>query len=124
MTIRRKTERVYEVTPFGNFMRYLRRKNGENLVEMAEKLKIGRSYLTQVELGVKSSNVPLYLVKRIRNTYHMTPSELQELKLCIINASKNTRRMDFSNISDSDKQNILDYAYEVMFEMKADNNVN
>lgn len=114
MRIRKKTERVYPVTPFGEFLRYLRRVNRESTDEMAERLDVGRSYLPQVELAVRDIHVPLYLVRRIVDVYELTPEELDDFRECILTSNLNIKRMDFANVSDSDKQKIINYAYQLM----------
>lgn len=114
MRIRKKTERVYPVTPFGQFMRYLRRKNRESVDIMAEKLGVGRSYLSQVELSVRGIYVPLYLVKRVDGVYKLTPEELDEFRECVLTINSDIKRLDFGNISDSDRKKILSYAYNLM----------
>ncbi len=118
MRIKKKTERVYPVTEFGKFMRKLRHKNNENTEKMAERLDVTRSYLSQVELAVRDVHVPLYLVKRINDVYKLTPEELEEFRECILTVNCDRKRMDFGNISDSDRQKILEYAYTLMLDVK------
>lgn len=114
MKIRKKTENVYQVTPFGKFMRYLRNKNGETAIQMAERLDIGKSYLYIIELGIRDAIVPLSLIKNVTDKYKLSNEEIKMLKDSVIKSNSHLKRMDFSNISISDKEKILDYAYDLM----------
>lgn len=101
-------------TPFGQFMEQLRNKNKENICEMANKLNIGRSYLAQIELGTKNGFIPLYLIKRIYDTYTLTSTELNDFKKCVLKANKESKRIDLVNVSASDREEILNYVCNLM----------
>lgn len=112
--MRKKTKNVYEVTPFGHFMRYLRGRTGELGVNMADTLGISREYLVQLELGVRGCHVPLHVVKKIKQKYYLSSDELKKFKEIIRESNRNMHSLSFSNVSDDDKQKILDYAYNLM----------
>ena len=118
MRVKKKTENVYTVTPFGKFMRYLRCKTGETPTKMAENLGISRGYLTVMELGVNNSLVPLYIIERVNNQYYLSDDEMKTLRDAANCANKNMHALTLSNISDEKKQKILDYAYDLILNNK------
>lgn len=101
-------------TPFGQFMERLRNNNKESICKMAKKLDIGRSYLAQIELGTKNGHIPLYLIKRIYDTYSLTSTELNDFKKCVLKANKESKRIDLVNVSTSDREEILNYVCNLM----------
>lgn len=108
--IRKKRQR----TPFGIFMEELRKQNNESITDMSEKLCISRSYLTQIELGIKYVNVPLYFIEKVCKVYHMTPTESKKFKSSILKSNKDMKVMDFSKVSKKNKQKILNFVCDLM----------
>ncbi len=68
-------------TSFGEFARILRIKHHEVMGDMAKKLDTSMSFLSAVENGKK--NVPADWAQKIASLYHLTKTELSELKEAI-----------------------------------------
>lgn len=115
-----KSGRVYQVTPFGTFVRHLRKKTGDTVSWMAYKLGTTRTRLTQIELGIGSGMIPLYIIKRLNDAYNLTPKEKEKLREITKQCSKDSLRLDFSKVPLVDKQKILNYAYSLMLNIKSD----
>ena len=73
--------RVHQITPFGAFVRNLRNVTGDTVSCMADKLGTTRTRLTQIELGIRSDIVSLYIIKRLNEAYDLTQKEKEELRL-------------------------------------------
>ena len=111
--------RVHQITPFGVFVRNLRKATGDTVSCMADKLGTTRTRLTQIELGIRSDIVSLYIIKRLNDAYDLTQKEKEELREIAMHCSKDSMRLDFANVSLEDKQDILNYAYSLMLNIKS-----
>lgn len=66
------------ITPFGEFIRNLRRRNELLLKDMAESLDMKSSFLSAIEMGNKP--VPKNLVRKIADAYALKSDEIEKLK--------------------------------------------
>lgn len=66
------------MTPFGKALRKLRIDRELLLGDMAERLGISASYLSQIETGKKP--IPDTFVERLRHRIHLSPEELENIR--------------------------------------------
>lgn len=73
-----------------NFLQYLRKINGENQKEMAKKINVQQSFLSNVEHGRK--NVPILWIDTISKTYNLNDEAKKVLQDIIINTIIDKRK--------------------------------
>lgn len=91
-------------TRIGDFTKELRKEKGEMMIEMAEKLRMPKSYLAQVESGVRKP--PKYFEERIRAEYTLRREQLEELRECMF-VTINKERVNITAFEDDIKEIIL-----------------
>ena len=99
-----------KLTEFGKFSRKLRIDNGELLKDMAIKLNVTDSYLSEVEIGKR--NIPEKWEEEIVRAYHLNLQEREELKEAII-YSKKVFKINVENFEKEEKDLILMLARKV-----------
>lgn len=87
-------------TPFGVYMRQLRAKHNERLVDMAERLGTSKSYLSYVETGRR--NVQPSWIEPIITLYGL--EDERETFLRIVSDSKTTDTLDITSLSYEEKR--------------------
>jgi HTH-type transcriptional regulator, competence development regulator len=108
------------LTPFGEWVRAFRDKNGITLREMASALGKSPSFLSALELGRKS--VPSAMTDEIGQYYRLDVSELQKLKEAVTE-SKTYSKVKFEDrVSASNREVAMLFArnFDVMTEDQAE----
>ncbi len=95
------------ITDFGKECRIIRANSGENLGDMAEKLKIPASFLSAIENGKK--NVPKSLCEKIKKTYSLNEKCYKKLLEAAEN-SKTQVKIQMENMPSSDRDIVLSFA--------------
>lgn len=97
-------------TEFGKFTRKLRVDNEEQMVNMASKLKVSISFLSQVENGKRKP--PKDWEDKIQEEYMLNNIQLEELKESIFVAINNDS-IDITSYDDDDRNFMLYIARRV-----------
>lgn len=113
-----RTVDVSKITPFGLFARYLRGREDETSVEMANRLDLNRPHMTTTELGYNP--VPAYYVHRINQTYHMSNEEKDKFLDAIMKSNVDVKQISFMNIPEGLKTEILRGIYVTILNYKGE----
>ena len=81
---------------YGKFVRQLRIKNNENLLDMATKLEVSMAFLSKLESGKKT--IPLGYGEKISTIYNLNEEESKAL-VDAINISNKKLTIDLDNMN-------------------------
>ena len=100
-------------TRFGEFTKKLRVENDELMVDMAKRLEISKSFLSQVESGVRKP--PRKWEEKIQAEYTLNELQLEELRESMF-VTLNKECIDISSY----KENVKDIIYKLFIRMEKD----
>lgn len=103
-------------TRFGKFTKKLRIENDELMVDMAKKLNISKSFLSQLESGVRKP--PKKLEEKIRAEYTLNKLQLEELRESMF-VTLNKECIDISSYKENEK----DVIYKLFIKMAKDTSI-
>lgn len=72
-------------TPYGLFLKAIRKSHKEIAAEMAQKLGVSRSYLFSVSMGRR--NIPPDWTKKLRDVYELSAGEMQAMQQAIFDTT-------------------------------------
>lgn len=95
------------INEYGIYVRALRKKNNQNLNDMAKLMGVSISFLSALEVGKKT--IPLDIADRVAKIYNLTDDELIDLRNKI-DLSNNRIHLSLDNMDDEHKDISLAFA--------------
>lgn len=90
-----------KVTEIGKYLRALRAKNNEKLVNMSERISLSPGMISGIETGKR--NIPKGFASRVQSAYGLNEADAERLRFAIAR-TKEEAKIDLRGLSPSDAE--------------------
>ena len=98
------------ISSFGKVLKEYRNKNNDTLKTLSQKLEISLPYLSAMEVGRKQ--VPIEIVKKIKELYNLSEDEYNELYMAMLD-SNNKVDLELSKMDEAQREVSMVFARKI-----------